>query len=309
MPENAKVQILLAVYNGESYLKEQLDSIINQSYKEWELLASDDCSTDASLDILNEYALKDPRIKVISSNKKYGSAKTNFMNLFQNANAKFVMTCDQDDVWDANKIEVTLRCMNKQDQNIPILVCTDLRVVDEDLHTLDNSFLAYSHMDTSKLTFGYFLSSSIVTGCTMMINQRLLEMMQTEINPNKILMHDWWASLIASAFGAIIYLHQPTISYRQHQNNSVGAEKFSIARAIASLDAKKAVHQKTYQQATEFLKVFKEDLSTEQLEQIKSYIAIPSSSKLTRIGLITKSESWRKGALRNLGLLATVMLQ
>ena len=309
MPKNTEVQILLAVYNGESYLKEQLDSIINQSFKDWELLASDDCSTDSSLDILNQYTLKDPRIKVISSNKKYGSAKTNFMNLFLYANAEFVMTCDQDDVWDTDKIEVTLKCMKQRDQNVPTLVCTDLRVVDKELNVLNDSFLAYSHMDASKLNFGYFLSSSIVTGCTMMINQRLLEMMQIEINPNNILMHDWWASLIASAFGAIIYLHQPTISYRQHQNNSVGAEKFSIGKAVASLDAKKAVHQKTYQQATEFLNIFKERLSARQLEQIKSYVAIPNSSKLTRVKLITKSEAWRKGMLRNLGLLATVMLQ
>lgn len=308
MRKNNTVQILMAVYNGEKYLCDQLDSILNQTFKNWELLVSDDCSSDRSYEILERYAADDSRIKIVSSQKKFGSAKSNFMYLFKLASADYVLTCDQDDVWDPDKIEKVLYRIQQEDSNMPILVCTDLRVVDENLNVLDNSFLNYSNMDCSKLDFNYFLASSIVTGCTMIMNKSLLNFIKLPVNINNIIMHDWWASLIASQFGKVIYLQTTTMSYRQHSSNSVGAEKFSIKNAFNSLSDKRKVNFETYVQAREFLKVFNFYLAQNQVDLLNNYSLIPSLPRYKRVAQLNKCHVWRRGLIRNLGLIFTVLL-
>ena len=235
----ATVQILMAVYNGEPYLAEQLDSIIAQKFSDWELLVSDDNSSDGSLAVVQDYCKQDSRIRIVLQDGHYGSAKSHFMALTKEADAPYVMYADQDDVWDQDKISLTLKELKAFEKqggvNPPLLVCTDLRLVDNNLKPISSSLLEYSNMDASKLDFGYFLASCLVTGCTMMINRSLLLLLQEGCNEERIMMHDWWASLVASAFGKIIYLNKQTISYRQHGDNSVGAVKFSLGAAIKSM--------------------------------------------------------------------------
>lgn len=305
----SSVQILMAAYNGEEFLSAQIESIINQSYKDWELLISDDCSIDNSLAIIHDFCAKDSRIRVVLEGTHYGEARNHFMALLGEATAEYVMTCDQDDIWDANKIEITLAAMHKAEQdnsNLPLLVCTDLRVVNSDLDELAPSFLKYSGMDATKLNLGYFLASCLVTGCTMMINGRLLKLLQVPVNVNKIIMHDWWSSLVAAAFGRVIYVSSPTISYRQHNNNSVGANRFSTVSALKSLNQKRATERAAIQQASELLRIFNKLLNASQIAQIKAFIAIEKTIPLLRPALMSKADIWRHGILRNLGLLVTL---
>ena len=183
------------------------------------------------------------------------------MALLKIASASYVMTCDQDDVWDADKIEVTLNEMRAHEVGAkPVLVCTDLRVVDEDLGLISPSFVCYSSIDSSNLSLGYFLASSLVAGCTMMVNQSLLALLHEEVNSNNIFMHDWWAALLASAFGEVVYIDRATISYRQHGNNSMGATKPSIRKALTQLASKRQVERAAVVQAEEFLRVFGNNL-------------------------------------------------
>ena len=245
------VQILMAVYNGEEYLCEQVDSLLSQTFGDWELLVSDDASSDGSLAILQEYARRDERIHVVLEGEHYGSAKRHFMALLRLADAPYVMTCDQDDVWDPDKIEVTLRAMRDAEEGKgerPLLVCTDLRVVDGALREISPSFLAYSGMDASTPSFGYFLASCLVTGCTMMVNRHLLGLLQRPARDESVIMHDWWASLIAAAFGEVIHLDRATIAYRQHGDNSVGADRFTVRRALAALEDKRATERAALRQ-------------------------------------------------------------
>ena len=99
----------MAVYNGEPYLAEQLDSIIAQSFPDWELLVSDDNSSDGSIEIVQDYCKRDPRIHIVLQDEHYGSAKSHFMALTKEADAPYVMYADQDDVWDQDKISLTLK--------------------------------------------------------------------------------------------------------------------------------------------------------------------------------------------------------
>lgn len=300
----ATVQILMAVYNGESFLSAQVDSILSQTYGDWELLISDDCSTDDSLKVIRDYCSRDSRIKIVLEGKRCGSAKKHFMALFRQADAPYVMTCDQDDVWDPDKIEITLKAMqDHQKGNQPLLVCTDLRVVDRDLNEISPSFLAYSGMDAGKLTLGYFLASCLVTGCTMMANKPLLEMLQVPCDDDALVMHDWWASLIAAAFGEVIHLNRATISYRQHGDNSVGADRFTPRRALAALDLKRETEKAAIAQVAEFKQCFQSCLSKAQLTQVDAFIAIGKASPFERIFLMNKADIWRHGLLRNAGTL------
>lgn len=298
------VQILMAVYNGEEYLREQIDSLLSQTFGDWELLVSDDASTDGSLAILQEYARRDERIHVVLEGEHYGSAKRHFMALLRLADAPCVMTCDQDDVWDRDKIEVTLRAMREaEDGARPLLVCTDLRVVDGELREIAPSFLTYSGMDASTPDFGYFLASCLVTGCTMMVNRPLLDLLRRPMNGGAIVMHDWWASLVAAAFGRVIHLDRATISYRQHGDNSVGADRFTLRRALAALDDKRATERAALAQAGEFRRIFGEDLDERKLRKLDAYLKIPASPVIARPSLLTKAGVWRRGLLRNAGTL------
>ncbi len=307
----AEVQILMAVYNGSDFLGEQIDSIIEQTYTNWELLISDDGSKDSSLQIICEYCNRDPRIRLCLENERYGSAKAHFMALTKIANAPYVMYADQDDVWDRDKIETTLGSLKQQEeaeQGLPLLACTDLRVVDTDLRLIHPSMLQYSNMDASTLDFGYFLASCITTGCTMAINRPLLKLLQKECKTNSIIMHDWWASLIASAFGKVIYLNKQTISYRQHRSNSVGAEKFSIPSSLRKLKTRSIVAEAAIEQAREFTVVYGDRLPESKRNQSEAMLAIKQRGIVGRIVLLTKAQVWRKGLLRNAATLLSFLL-
>ena len=305
----AEVQILMAVYNGGDYLREQLDSLLCQTFEDWQLLISDDASTDGSLAIITKYCERDPRIKLMLDGQHYGNAKQHFMALLRLADCSYVMTCDQDDVWDPDKIELTLAAMKSEERKMdrPLLVCTDLRVVDKDLNVLSPSFLAYSGMDASKLDFGYFLASCLVTGCTMMVNRSLLELLQRPMNDDALVMHDWWASLVAAAFGEVVHLDRATISYRQHGDNSVGADRFSVARALGAIKEKAATEDQAIDQALELSRVFANELSVRQRAQIDALCKARSVPAFCRAAYLTKAGVWRRGVLRNAGTLLAFM--
>ena len=304
--DRPKIQILMAVFNGESYLSDQIKSIQSQTYSNWELLISDDGSTDGSLDIIKNAIDEDHRIRMVLDAKQYGSAKKHFMALTEIATSDYVMYCDQDDIWDKDKIEITLNEMlqaEKHHPHKPILVSTDLRVVDSNLGLLHPSFLRMSGMKSSKRDFGYFLSSCLVTGCTMMINRELRRIATRSVNIDKIIMHDWWLSLIASAFGYVYYIPKATISYRQHGDNSVGAEKRSIITALLSL---KLMHDRmmlTIEQASEFYNCYNEQLVGKNRRQIISYLQLRDANAFQIIPCLTKANAWRDDWLGNLGMI------
>ena len=109
MIENKKIDILMATYNGEKYLVEQLDSIINQTYRNWNLLIRDDNSTDKTLEIIQNYHKKDKRIKILKDNKGNLGIVRNFEELLKSSESEFIMFSDQDDIWVENKLDMYLK--------------------------------------------------------------------------------------------------------------------------------------------------------------------------------------------------------
>lgn len=304
------VEIVMAVYNGEQFLREQLDSLLAQSYSNWKLLVSDDNSSDASLEIIKEYVALDSRISLALKDEHFGSAKAHFMRLLGLTSAPYVMCCDQDDVWDADKIELTLARMLKEENktpDTPLLICTDLRVVDQELNEISPSFLTYSGFKSTKLSFGYFLSTSLVTGCTLMANKPLMNLLVVLPNIENISMHDWWLSLIAAAFGRIVYINKPTISYRQHEDNSVGAIKRSISSSIASFKSLQKAYAETILQVGEFLKIYGGSLDPQKRAQASAYFGLKDARPHKALTLIKKADCLRDDTQSNIGLILTAI--
>ncbi len=218
----------MATYNGEAYIAPQINSIINQSYTNWELLIRDDGSTDNTINIVNNIIKKDSRIKLINDQKTNNAgACGNFSNLIECAlrkNYDFYFFSDQDDIWNANKMELQLQKAKLIDPNIPYLVHHDLEVVDSQQHQLSPSFFKFMRLSPQKIKFQSLLGRNEVTGCTISCNRALL--LNASPIPAEAVMHDWWLALCAEAIGKIEVIDDQLIKYRQHKHNTIGAKSF-----------------------------------------------------------------------------------
>ncbi len=218
------INILMSTYNGEKFLAEQIESIQNQSISDWNLLIRDDGSKDGTLAIIEDYAREDSRIILINDGdtQNYGVIK-NFYTLLKHSAADYYFFSDQDDIWLKNKLEVTLTEAKKYDSTQPLLVYTDLKVVDQELNVLHESMIK-TQSDHANTQLVQELTENTVTGGTVMINHVLAELWTQVEN---LLMHDWYLALIASALGHLVYISQPTELYRQHESNVLGARTWS----------------------------------------------------------------------------------
>ena len=221
-----QIDILMAPYNGEKYLREQIESILNQTYSNIRLIISDDCSKDKTREIIKEYEQKDNRITAYFQENNLGYAK-NFEFLLTKVENDFYMLSDQDDYWLPEKVEKTFNRLKETNTD---LVFTDLEVVDENLKTIYqsfNDFMLLSRkiqkcLNTYELQYLY----NCVTGCTLLSKKEYIEKI-IPIPKAKYVIHDTWIGLIVALYGKVQYLNEKTIKYRQHGNNQVGTDKIS----------------------------------------------------------------------------------
>ncbi|MDU6561412.1 MAG: glycosyltransferase family 2 protein [Streptococcus sp.] len=217
-----KVNILLSTYNGEQYLEEQVKSIQEQTYQEWELLIRDDGSSDGTVKLIKQLATRDSRIHFINENhiENVGVIKS-FHALLKYSKADLYCFSDQDDFWLPEKISLQVTEAKKYSQDKPLLIYTDLKVVDENLSVLHESMIR-TQSDHANTELVQEMTENTVTGGVSLINHALAELWTGE-ETNEILMHDWYLGLLASAFGNLVYIDQPTELYRQHADNVLGA--------------------------------------------------------------------------------------
>lgn len=221
-----QIDILMATYNGEKYLKEQIESILNQTYKNIRLVISDDCSKDGTREILKQYE-QDERIEVHYHEKNQGYIK-NFEYLLKQVKNDIYMLSDQDDVWLPEKVEKSYETLIKNDAD---LAFGDLEVVDENLNTIYESFNKFMLLDRKikkyinsyKVNYLY----NCVTGCTLISKSKWIKEIVPIPTDSKYLIHDHWMGLIVALNGELAYMPERYIKYRQHGNNQVGTEKVS----------------------------------------------------------------------------------
>lgn len=220
------IAILLATYNSGRFLREQLDSLFRQTYQSWNLYIHDDGSKDNTLAIVEEYSRKYPnRIHIVAPEKKGLGAYMNFVTIMNSVEAEYYAFCDHDDVWLPNKLEISMARMKSvelQHRDKPIVVNTDMKVVDQDLNVMNESFWRYSKFLPDHVKFEELVSCNSVNGCTMLFNQKAKEC--TRGNEPYCLMHDTLVSQsVAAAGGIISVVKEPTMLYRQHTDNEIGA--------------------------------------------------------------------------------------
>ena len=218
-----KINILMATYNGRLYVAKQVESILNQTYKDFRLIISDDGSTDSTVKILQEYEKKDPRVEIYCHSENQG-AVANFEFLIGKVRSELFMFSDQDDYWEPDKIEKSLKKMENDNLD---LVYTDLEVVDSRLKTISPSYWALKGLDYRIKKYNNFESlylNNFITGCTMLVKSKWINEFMPLPKNSKYILHDYWASLVISQRGKIGYLDETTVKYRQHKNNSVGSK-------------------------------------------------------------------------------------
>lgn len=259
-----KVAILMATYQGEKYIRQQIDSLLGQTYGRWTAYIHDDGSTDNTKFILEEYSNKYPDKFVIIEGESCGGAKNNFLYLMKQVIEPYIMFCDQDDVWDDDKIQVSIDAIKdlerKHREVVPCLLFSDLKVVDENLNIIADSMTEFQKLDCKSLRTIDIANQNVVTGCTTIINKATLEMSNRYIDSSKIIMHDWWCAMVAAEFGEISYIDRPLIKYRQHSSNSVGAKDANSPGYVMSklkriYDIKESIKH-TRLQAEEFSRVY-----------------------------------------------------
>lgn len=303
MHSTDKIAILMATYNGEKYICQQIDSILSQTCKDWELYIHDDGSTDNTIAAVESYVEKyQDKIHLIDG-KSTGGAKYNFFYLFGQVEAPYYMTCDQDDVWLDKKIELTydkmLTIENKAD--VPCLVYTELRVVDSELNTIEDTMSEYQSLDCHKRTINQFILQNSVTGCTMMVNRALRDKMLHITDIDNTIMHDWWAALVASQFGKTAFIDEPTILYRQHGDNSLGALGINkLSYIVRRVWQKKQIQESMRLgriQAREFAKTY--NLPADSLAV--RYAALEGKSRRVRQRFYKENDMYKTGTMRRLG--------
>lgn len=299
------ISILLASYNGERFIKEQIESLLGQTNQEFRLFICDDKSSDNTFEIISSYAVKYPdKIFIKQNSKNTGGAKYNFINMMIEYKDDHVMLCDQDDIWLPDKIETTLKKIYEMEavygKSTPLLVHSDLTVVDEELRVISDSFMKTIMADYSKTSLNSLITQNTLTGCTAMYNRALAELITAK--PEYMIMHDWWLMLTAAAFGQIGTVNEPVILYRQHGNNEVGAKKVNtlshmIQKIVYHREMSDAIKQ-TYAQADSFLKAFGAKLTESQRELLENYAALSEQPRLKRLITMFRYKTFKHGFLR-----------
>lgn len=287
------IQILMSTYNGEKYLEEQLESLINQTYKQIKILIRDDGSVDKTLDILKAYKNKYPKLIDIEFGENLGVVSSFFKLIeLSDQECNYFAFCDQDDYWENNKIENAIKNLQKK---VPSLYFSRTKLVDENLKFIDISLKNEVRASNKNA-----IVENIVTGCTAVMNKELLLLLKRKnINTKNILMHDWWIYIVASFLGEVYYDKESYILYRQHANNVVGIEtnKFKIINNKIKRFMKKREKNSLQKQIREFLNNYY--LEMEVLDKIFLEKLLENKTIISRFQNICSLNFYRQKKIDN----------
>jgi glycosyltransferase involved in cell wall biosynthesis len=300
-----KIAILLSTYNGGKYLAQQLDSILNQNefHGSYTLFIRDDGSSDKTIEIISQYRNNNNQIEWINEHgsKENLGAKESYFRMLQIISDReeydYFMFCDQDDVWLSNKIEITISEAMKYNYDRPLLVHTDLIVADSEMKVLSDSFWKYQKISPTRDNLNHLLVQNVVTGCTVLMNKKLAKYSNIITSSSNVIMHDWWFALTACLFGDIKSVNISTIYYRQHPNNTLGANRYSFSTFYRKL-FKKNNELELIRQAEELILAFSAYMNTEQLEMLRGFVSC-RGSWATKLYMITKFRFTKYGYIRN----------
>ena len=279
------VDILMATYNGEAFLEEQVQSIINQTYREWRLLVHDDGSTDKTMEILHRLAEEDERVVVIEDGVQRLGVARNFIHLVKQSAAAYCMFCDQDDIWLPNKVEEMLSEIKQYSQDIPQVVYSNAYLWTSQKGIIsDKNTLTYP----TTLRQTLFLNTGI-QGAAAIFNRKMCDRIGEELC--FYAMHDHVLLLAGICFGEVHYLHESLMYYRQHEHNVTGNAPGSIAKKITLMWQNRnvpLVSREHYNGLKSFYEYFREGVRVDDRQVIEMFLSLPDKNCLVRLWRIVQ---------------------
>ena len=232
-----RVFVLLSTYNGAPYLAAQLESIAEQTHKDWVVYWRDDGSTDATVAILEHFAVTDGGNRCVRVLGPPGRILPgpSFIALLEAAAAAIdpddiVAFADQDDIWLPDKLTRGIAALATVDSGDPTLYCARLMMVNAQLQQIHET-----HTFEGNFRFPTSLTQNIATGCTIMLNRSAVALVARGAPPKPV-WHDWWCYVLVTAAGGQVLLDHAVVAlYRQHNSNFVGMRSTQLQRAIAAL--------------------------------------------------------------------------
>ncbi|MDQ1000807.1 glycosyltransferase involved in cell wall biosynthesis [Neobacillus niacini] len=267
-----KISIAMCTYNGEEFIREQLDSFLNQTRLPDELIICDDRSNDNTIQIIKEFEKRAPfKVELIINEKQLGSTK-NFEKALLHCRGDIIFLADQDDVWDKRKLSLIEEKFIENDR--VGMVFTDAAMVDHNLNYLGNtlwesiSFTPKAQKQFPTNAFDVFIRENVVTGATMAFRSKYTDMMMPF---SEEWIHDAWMAIILAASKGILIeiIDKPLIMYRQHSNNQLGAVKRDLKKKIADAKTKKVMKNTQYSDVEEFLIQNKVNVKDNVLQMLK----------------------------------------
>ncbi len=290
------VEVLLSTYNGERYLRQQLESVWGQTYPDIALSVRDDGSSDGTLALLDGLLAGRPRTKLVMG-AHIGAAQS-FMSLLRSVgpSTSYAAFCDQDDVWAPDKLAVAVGALEElEEPGRPALYCSAVTLVREDLTKVK----VYRRC-TRGPSFENALVENIATGCTIVLNRPAVDLLSRE-QPKHLLMHDAWCYLVVAGCGEVVYDRVPHVLYRLHRANTVGVGTtlWSEWSGRARRQLEQGRERVLTAQAVELRDLYGADLAPGAARVLDSFVA-GQSSPVTRFRYAMNGAAHRQRLLDDL---------
>lgn len=219
---NIRVSVAMATYNGEKYIKEQINSILKNLEQDDELVISDDGSKDNTIRIIQEYQKEDSRVKLFEGPKK--GVKQNFANAIEKSNGEYIFLADQDDVWNDNKVKEVLKVFEEKGVTLVIHNC---EIVNENLEKTDKTFFEFRNSGKGIIKN---IWKNTYIGCCIAFRASMKDKILPI--PNDIEMHDQWIGIINEKYGKSYFLDECLIEYRRHGDNVSKMKHYGLGKMI-----------------------------------------------------------------------------
>jgi len=305
MTAKPQITILMATYNGANYIAEQLDSLLAQTYGNWQLVIRDDGSDDDTVAIVLTYTHKYPHIFLTSKKSAAKGACANFAALFdiarQDQEMAYIMFCDQDDIWKPEKLQKTMaamQAMESENPHEPVLIYGNFELMDAYGNFMPGAFKLKHHIDLRNL-----LSFNFVYGCTTMLNRELID--KIAAIPVSAINHDYWIALVASLYQSR-FIDEPLLRYRQHGNNASGnvagnsSTMARLKRNFIDTDQELKNIETRLRMFADFYQKYRYELDMADTKMLTSFLKAFRSGRFSVVTVMLRNRIFRNGLLQTL---------
>jgi hypothetical protein len=305
------MDIALPAYNCAPWLDAFLESLLAQDYTNWRIVARDDASRDDTAGRLAAWQSRlGSRMAILEGGRNLGVIG-NYNAVLRATESELVMSADPDDVWLPGKIRRSLEAMGDFDAAVPLALCTDARVIDGEGRVVAPSYWQWSRMNPARRRLPRVAMESVALGSTMTFNRALLEVALPM--PAGAPYQDWWLALVATAFGRLIPLAEPTILYRRHASNATsdpygsrlaGALRRTLGEPGAPRRRLRQVLAQSAGQAGAFVAQYRGRLAPADAAALDALAGLLGANPLAARAAVLRHGLWFGSPVKNAGLLA-----